>query len=121
MSIALRLPALLIALCVSISACATPRPTTPPVPAFNNSALTTVLQRGVSTPADVRAAIGEPHGQGGFLSPGDPTERQVWYYEKFEFAGAGKSFDIQQNILLVFFKDGRYDGFLWFSDAQKNW
>jgi hypothetical protein len=101
-------------------ACTSTKTKQPYVPAFNNAALTTTLQRGVSSAADVKKALGEPEGSGGFLFPTDTELRTVWFYEKVKVVITGQP-DIQQDVLLVFFKEERFDGFLWFSDAQKKW
>lgn len=101
--------------------CAPTKPGKPPVPAFNNSALTETLRRGVSTAADVTRALGKPNGSGGFLFPTDKEHRTVWFYEKVRVQASGGKVDLQQDVLLVFFRDNRFDGFLWFSDAAKEW
>lgn len=100
--------------------CASTKPNGPPVPAFNTAALTTTLKRGVSTVADVRKALGEPTGLGGFLTSitGHDT---VWYYESIKVDASDPKPELQQDVLLVFFKADRFDGYLWFSDAHKDW
>ena len=105
---------------IFISACAS-QETRPPVgPAFNNEALTTTLQRGVSTSPDVKNVLGEPNGTGEFLYMTDTVPHNIWFYEKMVIDTTGKELDVQQDVLIVFFKNGRFDGFLWFSDAQQN-
>lgn len=104
-----------------LSACASQQATQPPGPAFNYAALTETLQRGISTPLDVKKALGEPKGSGGFLYPTDAKNQTLWFYEKMKIDTSGGKTDVRQDVLLVFFKAGRFDGFLWFSDARNDW
>jgi len=107
-----------------LGACASTKakqPYAPAVPAFNNAALTTILQRGVSSAAEVKEIMGEPQGSGEFLFPTDTELRPIWFYEKVKIGVSGQKPDIQQDVLLIIFKKGRFDGFLWFSDAHKKW
>ena len=104
-----------------VGGCAAGPSKPPPVPAFNYPALTTTLNRGVSTPADVRAVLGEPQGAGGFLDPAGTEEHDLWFYQKLKVDMSWGKLDVQQDMLLVFFRAGRFDGFLWFSDARKDW
>jgi len=97
--------------------CAPTKTTRPILPAFNYATLTSTLQRSVSSTADVKAALGEPTGSGQFLF--DKEFRTIWFYEKMKVDTSGQKLDLQQDVLLVFFKEERFDGFLWFSDAQK--
>jgi hypothetical protein len=101
--------------------CTPPKAKQPHVPAFNNAALTSTLQRGVSNAADVKAALGEPNGSGGYLFPIVAEPHTIWFYEKMKVDVSGQELDVQQDVLLIFFKKGRFDGFLWFSDAHKEW
>ena len=88
---------------------------------FNFSVLETDLHRGISTMDDVRRLLGEPNGSGGMLLlPRDPKPLNVWFYEKIEIAAEGNQIDINQDVMLIFFKGGRFDGYWWFSDAAKN-
>jgi hypothetical protein len=86
---------------------------------FNNAALTTELQRGVSSAEDVKKVLGEPQGTGEFLFPTDTLVRTILFYEKMTLFVEGQELDVQQDVLMVFLKKGRFDGFLWFSDANK--
>lgn len=104
-----------------LGACAPPKARPPYVPAFNYAALTTTLQPGVSSAADVEAALGKPNGSGGYLFPVVPGPDTIWFYEKMRGELQGQDIDIKQDMILIFFKQGRFDGFLWFSDAHKNW
>jgi hypothetical protein len=73
--------------------------------------LETSLQPEVSTHADVLEVLGEPRNSGGALLPGHDSPRDMWvyYYEE------GTLTDDRRIFLFVFFKMGRYDGYLWFS------
>ena len=102
-------------------ACSSPPVKQPQVPAFNYAALTTTLQKGVSGPADVKAALGEPNGSGGYLFPVVAGPDKIWFYEKTKIDISGGELDFQQDMLLIFFKEGRFDGFMWYSDAHKQW
>jgi hypothetical protein len=89
--------------------------------AFNFSVLETNLQRGISTMEDVRRLFGDPNGEGRMLLiPRDPKPLNVWFYEKMEIAVEGNQMDVKQDVMLFFFKGGRFDGYWWFSDAAKN-
>jgi len=103
------------------SSCTPTKTKQPYVPEFNNAALTTTLQRGVSSAEEVKEALGEPQGSGGFLFPTDTELRTVWFYEKMKVDASGQKLDLQQDVLIVFLKEGTFDGFLWFSDAYKKW
>ena len=105
-----------------VIACATPatKPKPPaPTQAFKTYALTTELQRGVSTMEDVRGIFGEPQGSGGFLFPIGIGEGPIWFYESIKIDASSGKFELRQEFVLVFFKEGRFDGYLWFSDASK--
>jgi hypothetical protein len=87
------------------------------------SSIESSLQRGVTTQAQVRDRLGEPNGAGAarFASQGG-DEREIWYYEDIELTGAKSGAgvvkaDLRQQILLVIFKGGVVDGYLWTSNA----
>lgn len=103
------------------SSCASQEVKQPYGPAFNYAALTNTLQRGVSSAEDVKAVLGEPNGSGGYYFPVVAEPYPVWFYEKVKIDISGQEFELQQDVLLIFFKEGRFDGFLWFSDAHKDW
>ncbi len=67
-----------------------------------------------STAAEVTAALGTPRGYGGARFTKDHPHRKVWYYEFLQIKGLQAGL----NILLVFFKDDRYEGYLWFSAKE---
>jgi len=97
--------------------------------------LDTVLQRGRSTRADVERLLGFPAGRGHVLIPIGGLEgrgwagRDVWYYEDIEATGMDKArregsvtvipLRVRQQVLLVLFDGPRFDGYLWFSNAQR--
>jgi len=90
----------------------------PPAP-LNTQALTTTLVRGVSTAADVRAALGEPTGRGAALLPTADGGRTVWFYERMQVNILVKPYDIKQEVLMVFFDKDVFDGYLWFSSEKE--
>lgn len=81
------------------------------------------LRRGVSTKTDAQRVLGTPKGYGAMLFPEDRRELEVWYYEdiavtRAERVGEGRVHaDLRQQILLVTFDKGVFDGFIWFSTA----
>ncbi len=75
--------------------------------------LETEFRRCVSTKADVLTVLGEPDGSGGAIFPTASYGNDVWYYE----ASRSSLSDINQKILLVYFKGEVFDGFMWFSNA----
>jgi hypothetical protein len=87
------------------------------------SSIESALLRGATTQAQVRSRFGEPNGGGAarFASVGG-DEREIWYYEDIELTGAKAEgsivrADLRQQILLVIFKGGVVDGYLWTSNA----
>ncbi len=73
------------------------------------------LQTGVSTKVDVRAALGEPRGNGMARHTSDPaTQRSIWYYEYIRM----KDDQLGLKILLVFLDGDTYDGHLWFAAKE---
>ncbi len=77
-------------------------------PKFDQLEKLTLRQSGES---DVMAALGKPSGRGLSRFPDDPVLRRIWSYEYVRSAIP----DVDTRILLVFFRDGRYDGYMWFS------
>jgi hypothetical protein len=71
----------------------------------------TELQPGVSSSADVEALLGAPLGRGMARLTPDSPESEVWIYGRFGYPGYGTSFRSAQ--LMVFLKEGRYDGHFW--------
>ena len=96
------------------------------------SQLETTLQRGISTKADVLAHLGEPSGPGSFHLPfeftadGQSTAHasgEVLFYQDMEVEGMRSvgngviAMQMRQRILLVFLKEGYFNGFMWYSNA----
>lgn len=73
-----------------------------------------LLKAGISAPADVLLALGEPRGHGVLRFSPAVAPRDIWLYEYAE--SSGKRIDLK--MLLVFFHEGRYDGHLWFSSGK---
>ena len=90
------------------------------------AALETTLRPGKSTPAEVIAALGEPNGRrGGIMLPIlDKQARETWtYYFEKGYVKATDSgamdTDSWRIFLFVYFDDGIYDGYLWFSSLPQ--
>ena len=83
------------------------------------------LERGVSTKEDVQRILGPPKGGGSAIVPPDRGLREVWFYDDIELLNVTSpkpgimKMDVRQQILLVFFQEGVFDGFMWFSNAAK--
>jgi hypothetical protein len=91
---------------------------------FDPAVLESVLRPGVSSTAEVRAALGEPYGQGGALLPFHDGPRTTWTY--FHESGmvnlSGSSMDMadDRTYLFVFFKGDIFDSYLWFPSALRS-
>ncbi len=73
------------------------------------------LETGVSTKIDVRAALGEPRGNGMVRHTSDrATQRSIWYYEYIRL----KDDQFGIKLLLVFLDGDTYDGHLWFAAKE---
>ncbi len=89
------------------------------------AALETTLRPGTSTPAEVIAALGKPSGRGGVMLPVlHKRARESWtyYFEKGHVRakqGGGLDVDSRRIFLFVYFDDGVYDGYLWFSSLPQ--
>jgi hypothetical protein len=109
MSVSLRIVGLLVAISVTATACASiewgVKPNT------QNLARLTV---GVSASSEILASLGQPRGKGAGRWAEVPEPREIWYYEYTKTDGSR----VEMTMLLVFLKEGRYDGHLWFSSAQ---
>ncbi len=81
----------------------------------NIDALEKSLQAGVSTPADVLLALGQPFGKGKTMFPIDSKPRTMWSY----YYGEGDLQDARATYLFVYFDENRYDGYMWFSSLQR--
>jgi len=91
---------------------------------FRNAALISKeLKRGFSSREDVRRLLGPPNGAGGMIAASFGSVNQdVWYYENIEMTGAQSASDavrlgMRQQIMLVFFKGEKFDGYLWTTNA----
>jgi hypothetical protein len=71
------------------------------------------LKQGISTKAEVKAALGEPRGYGAARSADYPQLREIWYYDYVETDGSRMNL----KFLLVFFDKDRYDAHMWFASA----
>ncbi len=87
------------------------------------SRLESEIHRGTSTKVDVQRALGTPSGFGGAILPTDPNLQEIWLYQDIEatdFKSQGTGIvcgEIRQRVLLVFFQQGVFDGFMWYSNA----
>ena len=74
------------------------------------------LRVGESTPEDVLRVLGPPAGQGQSQTPLEGEPRAMWAYMAERSATEGTSLrESRRGLLFVYFRDGRYDGYLWFS------
>jgi hypothetical protein len=84
----------------------------------------TQLKKGISTLEDVKQVLGEPTGSGAvFLASVQQQPQEMWFYQDMEITDIKPSqgqFDLKfrQQILVVFVRDGMFDGFMWFSNAD---
>ena len=72
------------------------------------------LKVGVSTRTEVRAALGEPNGNGAARFSPATRRREVWFYDYAKSGWLGTHFV----VLGVFLDENLYDGHLWFSSAS---
>jgi len=85
----------------------------------NIELLETQLTKGVSTKVDVEQLLGKPIGEGGALSGLEPDRpRELWVYGESGWSivgleGTTARIHIDQQLLMVFFVDGRFDGYWW--------
>ena len=77
------------------------------------------LVRGSSTKADVLLVLGEPQGSGGAVVPTARGVHDIWYYEDSGGTAGLFSSSLRQNILLIFFRGDKYDGYLWFRNRAE--
>jgi hypothetical protein len=82
------------------------------------------LKLGQSDPDAVRAALGKPSGEGAILLPMDPRRRELWIYTHgvgsvtMQSRQSPPTMQSRLTYLLVYFADGRYDGYMWFSSLH---
>jgi hypothetical protein len=88
---------------------------------FNPELLEQSLKAGVSTQADVKAALGEPYGQGRALMPFHESDRLVWtyFYERGSIDAASLATQDQRLYLFMFFAGDRLDGYMWFASELR--
>ena len=79
------------------------------------SALDSRLVIGQSTTAEVAAALGPPFGRGRAMFPFHDAPRDSWTY----YHERGDMSDGRRTFLWVFFNDGVYDGYIWFSSLPQ--
>jgi len=84
--------------------------------------LTSELVIGQSTRDDVHRSLGDPSGDGEYLFVADYVPRQAWFYHDIKLTDAKAVHDtvvmnMRNQVLLVFFKGDRYDGYMWYSNA----
>ncbi|MHC4450046.1 MAG: hypothetical protein ACYS0E_07880 [Planctomycetota bacterium] len=81
------------------------------------------FRRGKTTRAVVVEALGQPNGTGASMMPPDHTPSEVLYYENIRLELGEKKGDeyelhVDQRILLVMIRDGFFDGYMWFLNAE---
>ena len=115
---------------ISLSGCAASGSVGPPIIAENFPLIDSKLERGVSTKKEVQQLLGTPSGFGAALFPNIKDEQnkilnipnskhsanyEVWLYQNIEFITQSSSqISMNQKILLVFFSDELYKGYLWY-------
>ena len=72
------------------------------------------LQLGTSMMTDVRSILGAPQGEGAARMPDYPGFRTTWAYEYATTEGSQSGLF----LLIVFFEERRYDGYLWFDISE---
>ena len=93
--------------------------------AFTNiSGVDSQLKRGVSTKMEVQRLLGAPNGFGNAILPTNSTPREVWYYEDIEATDYKNvegiiTMNMRQQILLIFFEGGVFDGYMWSANTGK--
>jgi hypothetical protein len=72
---------------------------------------------------DVQGMFGMPRRFGSSILPGDPKPREVWFYDDIVITGTQPDVDgfirarLREQVLMVFFDENSFDGFMWFSTA----
>ena len=86
---------------------------------FNLEALETTLKVGSSTQSDVKAALGEPYGQGGAMLAWHDAPRTVWtyYYEAGQIDLGGADSHSRRSYLFVFYAGDKFDSYMWFAST----
>jgi len=114
-----------IGLC-SLAACADEPAKYSTAQAFTDTRLLeTKLSKGVSSAADVNRTLGEPTGSGALYLPQvSPHAYDVLFYQDVALtdikAKQGQlDVSMRQQILVIYIRNGTYDGFTWFSNAEQ--
>jgi hypothetical protein len=87
--------------------------------------LETKLTKGVSSVSDVKRTLGEPSGSGALHLPKmTPHVYDVLFYQDIaltDMKAKEGQIDVfmRQQILVIYIRDGVYDGFTWFSNAEQ--
>ncbi len=68
------------------------------------------MEVNVSSKSQVQSLLGEPNGIGGSRLGGESPTQEIWFYHHLIF-----ELPVKQEMLLVFFENGRYHGHFWFS------
>ena|SRR5579872_5233769 len=98
--------------CAVLSGCAATTQTVKNQAFKQLGSLQSDLERGVSTRADVLRLLGQPDGRGGAAFTSEAGQADVWYYESTDISLM--SLDGNQRILIVFFRNDVFDGYMWF-------
>jgi hypothetical protein len=70
---------------------------------------------------DVQGMLGIPRRLGSSILPGDPKPREVWFYDDIVITGTQPDVGgfirakMREQVLMVFFDENSFDGFMWFS------
>lgn len=105
------------AILAAMSGCANqPAAGSAPPPAAYPYADLSGLRVNNSTSDDVRRLLGEPNGDGALLLPG-ATQSDTWFYETVRYSIKGSTFNVYQDVIMVFFADDRVSGYLWYSNT----
>lgn len=88
--------------------------------------LETQLKKGISTVEDIKRILGEPTGSGAvFLASANHPPADLLFYQDMELtdikvsdAKGAIELKFRQQILVMFVRDGLFDGFMWFSNSE---
>jgi hypothetical protein len=114
-------------LATAVTACST---TATSGPFRDTSTLESTLIPGVTSPDDVRRLVGPPNGNGHAVGLFDYRPFDVWFYDdvavidaKFKINWSENTTDmhaqVRQQFLLVFFRNGSYQGHMWISNDSR--
>ena len=70
----------------------------------------------VSDQAEILRVLGEPSGRGMEMLPISDRPRTTWTYHYMR----GSLKDARRLVLFVFLKEGKYDGYMWFSSLPES-